>query len=386
MAMKYMFHAPAVVTFAEGARFTIGDTLTKWGVRGTVLLVHGKNVKAAGLVDDIEAGIKGAGYKTVVFDKVLPDAPVEVIREGVEFAKKHAVEAVIAIGGGSGMDIAKAIAVMMSNEGDILNYVGMDVVPNRRNVLFVAVPTTCGTGSEMTDGGVVYDTASAHKLPFWDAFAGPDIAILDPFMLKELPKHLIAQTALDAFAHSVEALTSIAANPISDAVALGAIELIAKYVPVAFTEEENKEALEMLLTASTMAGMAFNRSSVHAGHVIAHAVGAVAHIHHGAACALAMPLVLKEQALAVPDKVIRIAAAMGFKLDESLTPEEIGDQVADYVRKFNASLNINTFGQYGIKIEQIDKILQYISEDMMMQVASRPITQDTIETYLKNNI
>ena len=88
MAMKYMFHAPAVVTFAEGARFTIGDTLTKWGVRGTVLLVHGKNVKAAGLVDDIEAGIKGAGYKTVVFDKVLPDAPVEVIREGVEFAKK----------------------------------------------------------------------------------------------------------------------------------------------------------------------------------------------------------------------------------------------------------------------------------------------------------
>ena len=282
MAMKYMFHAPAVVTFAEGARFTIGDTLTKWGVRGTVLLVHGKNVKAAGLVDDIEAGIKGAGYKTVVFDKVLPDAPVEVIREGVEFAKKHAVEAVIAIGGGSGMDIAKAIAVMMSNEGDILNYVGMDVVPNRRNVLFVAVPTTCGTGSEMTDGGVVYDSASAHKLPFWDAFAGPDIAILDPFMLKELPKHLIAQTALDAFAHSVEALTSIAANPISDAVALGAIELIAKHVPVAFTEEENKEALEMLLTASTMAGMAFNRSSVHAGHVIAHAVGAVAHIHHGA--------------------------------------------------------------------------------------------------------
>lgn len=386
MAMKYMFHAPAVVTFAEGARFTIGDTLTKWGVRGTVLLVHGKNVKAAGLVDDIEAGIKGAGYKTVVFDKVLPDAPVEVIREGVEFAKKHAVEAVIAIGGGSGMDIAKAIAVMMSNEGDILNYVGMDVVPNRRNVLFVAVPTTCGTGSEMTDGGVVYDSASAHKLPFWDAFAGPDIAILDPFMLKELPKHLIAQTALDAFAHSVEALTSIAANPISDAVALGAIELIAKHVPVAFTEEENKEALEMLLTASTMAGMAFNRSSVHAGHVIAHAVGAVAHIHHGAACALAMPLVLKEQALAVPDKVIRIAAAMGFKLDESLTPEEIGDLVAEYVRKFNASLNINTFGQYGIKIEQIDKILQYISEDMMMQVASRPITQDTIETYLKNNI
>ena len=386
MAMKYMFHAPAEVTFAEGARFTIGDTLTKWGVRGTVLLVHGKNVKAAGLVDDIEAGIKGAGYKTVVFDKVLPDAPVEVIREGVEFAKKHAVEAVIAIGGGSGMDIAKAIAVMMSNEGDILNYVGMDVVPNRRNVLFVAVPTTCGTGSEMTDGGVVYDSASAHKLPFWDAFAGPDIAILDPFMLKELPKHLIAQTALDAFAHSVEALTSIAANPISDAVALGAIELIAKHVPVAFTEEENKEALEMLLTASTMAGMAFNRSSVHAGHVIAHAVGAVAHIHHGAACALAMPLVLKEQALAVPDKVIRIAAAMGFKLDESLTPEEIGDLVAEYVRKFNASLNINTFGQYGIKIEQIDKILQYISEDMMMQVASRPITQDTIETYLKNNI
>ncbi|MEG0963593.1 MAG: iron-containing alcohol dehydrogenase [Lachnospiraceae bacterium] len=386
MGMQYMFHAPAVVTFAEGARFTIGDTLKKWGVNGNVLLVHGKNVKAAGLVDEMAAGIEGAGFKTVAFDKVLPDAPVEVIREGVAFAKENKVAAIVAIGGGSGMDIAKAIAVMMNNEGDILNYVGMDVVPNRRNTLFVAVPTTCGTGSEMTDGGVVYDAASAHKLPFWDVFAGPDIAILDPFMLQELPTHLIAQTALDAFAHSVEALTSVMANPISDAVALGAIEIIAKYTPIAYADKTNKEALEMLLTASTMAGMAFNRSSIHAGHVIAHAVGAIAHIHHGAACALAMPLVLQEQALAVPEKVRRIAAAMGMNLDEKLSAEEVGKQVAAYVKDFNASLNINSFGQYGIKEEQIEKILQYTGEDVMMQVASKPIAQEMIGEFIKSNI
>lgn len=384
--MQYMFHAPAVVTFADGARFTIGDTLKKWGVNGNVLLVHGKNVKAAGLIDDIETGIGNAGYKTVAFDKVLPDAPVEVIREGVDFAKQNKVAAVVAVGGGSGMDIAKAISVMMNNDGDILNYVGMDVVPNRRNVLFVAVPTTCGTGSEMTDGGVVYDSASSHKLPFWDVFAGPDIAVLDPFMLKELPKHLVAQTALDAFAHSVEAYTSVVANPISDAIAIGAIELIAKHTPVAYAETDNGEALEMLLTASTMAGMAFNRSCVHAGHVIAHAVGAIAHIHHGAACALAMPLVLEEQALVIPEKIRRIAKAMGMELQEGLSGEQIGSQVADYMKKFNSSLNIHSFGQYGIKEEQVETILQYTDEDMMMQFASKPVVREKIGTFIKNNL
>ncbi|MEG2018582.1 MAG: iron-containing alcohol dehydrogenase, partial [Clostridium sp.] len=160
MGREYTFNAPAYVVFGEGTRFDVPDLLQKWGVTDKVLLVHGKNVKASGLIDDIEESLLEADFKIKIFDKVLPDAPVEIIREGVEFAKKEDVNAVIAIGGGSAIDIAKAIAIMINNKGDILKYAGIDVIPNKRKCVFIAIPTTCGTGSEVTDGGVVYDSST----------------------------------------------------------------------------------------------------------------------------------------------------------------------------------------------------------------------------------
>ena len=301
--MQYKFNAPAFLSFGEDCRFEAGELLKKWGVSGNILLVHGKNVKASGLVDELIECLEDYGFGVKTFDEVTPEAPVDVIRRGAAFAREQDVKAIIAVGGGSGMDIAKAIGVMLDNDGDILRYAGVDTVPNRRKTVFIAIPTTCGTGSEMTDGGVVLDTASGKKVPFWDVFAGPDIALLDPFMLENLPKHLVAQTALDALAHCAESYTGTMANPISDALAIGAMELIAKYAPMAWRDENKAEALEMLLSASSMAGMAFNRSNVHMGHAIAHAAGAVAHIPHSGACILALRFVVKNPDEKVQERV-----------------------------------------------------------------------------------
>lgn len=384
MGREYVFNAPAYLVFGEDSRFRVGDLLQKWGASGNVLLVHGKQVKAAGLIDEIEETLTDFDFTVKTFDKVEPDAPVEIIREGVEFARQENISAVVAVGGGSGMDIAKAIAVMLSNKGDILKYAGVDVVPHKRSCVFVAIPTTCGTGSEMTDGGVVLNTANGRKVPFWDVFAGPDIAILDPFMLKKLPRHLVVQTALDALSHSMEAYTSIMANPISDAMALGAVEIIAKYTPIAFAEENNQEALEMLLSASSMAGIAFNRSNVHMGHAIAHSIGSVCHVHHGAACALALPFVLKTQAEVLPEKIRRLGVCMGINLPE--TQADVGQTVAEFVKQFCCSLNVKSLGQFGVKEPDLDQIVSYACSDIMMSLAPRRGQPEELKKYLADRL
>lgn len=386
--MQYQFHAQPMITYADGASALIGKMLKKCGIPAgaNVLMVHGKNVKASGLVDGVEQALLAESYKLVTFNKVESDAPVGIIREGTAFAKEHNVLAVVALGGGSCLDIAKAISIMMSNEGDILNYVGMDVVPNRRNVVFAAIPTTCGTGSEVTDGGVVFDTEHNVKLPFWDSFAAPDIALLDPLLLAKLPKHLIAQTALDAMAHSVEGYTSAVASPMADALALGAIEIIVNQLPAAYTKGDNMAELGMLLSASTMAGIAFNRSSVHVGHSIAHAVGALAHIHHGAACALALPLIVREESKALPEKMKKVAAIFGVEGIDALSPEDLGKRLAEKMEAFTAQFGITSFAAYHVTAEQVETAIGYISQDPIAQVSAQPISLDTIREYLISKI
>lgn len=386
--MQYQFHAQPMITYAEGSSALIGKMLKKCGVPAgaAILMVHGKNVKASGLVDGIEQALQAEEYRLTAFNKVESDAPVEIIREGVAFAKENKVQAVVALGGGSCLDIAKAISIMLSNEGDILNYVGMDVVPNRRNVVFAAIPTTCGTGSEVTDGGVVYDTEHNVKLPFWDSFAAPDIALLDPLLLAKLPKRLMAQTALDAMAHSVEAYTSAVASPMADALALGAIDIIVNQLPIAYNKEANSEELGMLLSASTMAGIAFNRSSVHVGHAIAHAMGALAHIHHGAACALALPLVLREECKALPEKMKKLAAIFGVDGADALSAEDLGKRLAEKMEAFTAQFGITSFAEYNVSAEQVETALAYISQDPIAQVSAQPISVDTIREYLNSKL
>lgn len=386
--MQYQFHAQPMITFGEGCSALIGQMLKKCGLSAgaSVLMVHGKNVKASGLVDGVIKALEAEEYKLETFNKVESDAPVNIVREGVNFAKENNVSAIVALGGGSCIDIAKAIAVMMSNEGDILNYVGMDQIPNRRNVILAAIPTTCGTGSEVTDGGVVFDTEHNVKLPFWDVFAAPDIALLDPVLLKKLPKKLVAQTALDALAHSIEAYTSAVASPMSDALALGAIEIIVNTLTDAYKKDDCAEELGMLLSASTMGGIAFNRSCVHFGHSIAHGVGSVAHLHHGAACALTLPLILREESKAIPDKMRKIADIFGVDYAENIEGEQLGEILSEAMRKFNEQFEIKSYGQYGVKEEHIEFVLGYVSQDFTTQFSSQQIPLDMIAEYMKQNL
>ena len=377
--MNYLFHAAPFLVYGEESRFKIADYLKKWNAEDNILLVHGKNVKAGGLVEDIQAVLEKSGYRVLAFDRVAPDAPIELVREAISFARENDVKTVVAIGGGSANDIAKAVAVMLDNPGDILEYMGVDNFPRRRKSVLVAIPTTCGTGSETTDGGVIYLPEQEKKVSFWDAFAAPDIALLDPALLQKLPARLVAQTALDALAHAVEGYTSILANPISDAVAVGAIELIHNWLPGAYADSD-PQALGMLLTASTMAGMSFNRSTVHLGHAVAHAIGAHTRMHHGAACAFALPLVLKTQAEVLPQKIKKVCGLLGLAVEDG---DRLAQSACEALRAYTAQFGITRLRDFGVEEGQLSAIGAAAMEERIIAISPRRCEADELLAYLK---
>lgn len=382
MSMQYLFHAPAYVVFGQDSRKKTGSLLKKWGARAKVLLVYGQNIEKSGLAMEVTESILKEGMEVAVFSGVKADAPVETVRDGIRFAKESGVSAIVAIGGGSAMDIAKAIAVMLDNPGDILDYAGMDRLACRRSTPLFAIPTTCGTGSEITDGGVIYDEATKYKYAVWDVFCGPDVAILDPFMLDTLSPKLIAATAMDAMAHSIEGYTSKFGNPITDALAVGAIKLIASNICPAYGKKD-PEALAQLLTASTMAGISFNRSGVHAGHSIAHALGAVGHMHHGAACALALPYVIKTQAPAIPEKIAEIGRAIGLDIPAEMSAQAVGALVAGEIAQRNSRLGIGRLSDYGITADMLDGVVAYAVKEPLQGRAYVPSDPESLQNYLE---
>lgn len=383
MQQLFQFHAPAFVTYGRGCRGQAGKTLQKWGAKGPVLFVCGPNVQKRGLDTEVVASIQDAGLTLLRYSGVASDAPIAKVREGARLAREHGVGAVVGMGGGSAMDTAKAIAMLLDNDGDLLDYckAGPESFPRRRTRPLLEIPTTCGTGSEMTDGGVVLDEETHHKYAFWDALAGPDATLLDPELLDGMPEGLMTTTAMDALSHCVEGFTSKGANPLADPLALEGIASIYRQLPLA--RQGSADARDSLLLASSMAGMAFNRSGVHVGHALAHALGAIAGMHHGTACAIAMPFVIRTQMAAIPQRMQALARAMG--LPEA--PEaEAGEVVAASLEAFNKAMGIEPLAAYGVREAQLEAIVAYAAEERIGLRAPCPIDPAVLKAYLLANL
>ena len=382
MSLNYNFSAPSYVIFGNGERKNVGELLNKWAKPGNVMLICDENIIKAGLSIDVTDSINAAGMNVILFDKVKAEAPVEIVREGITLAKQNNLVAIVVIGGGSAMDIGKAIALMLENEGDILDYCKeQEAFINRKNIPLIVLPTTCGTGSEMTDGGVIYDNKTQYKYGFWDVFAGADVAIIDVFMIKNLPLPILTTTSLDALSHSIESYTNVNPNPIADALALESIRLIAKYLPVAFSKPGDQEALEYLFSASTMAGMSFNRTGVHVGHSAGQSLGTLTNIPHGLSCALFLPYVVSSQVNAIPERIANIGMAMGLDIPKNSTASEIGIIVSDNLTELIRELNIPTLKSLNIDPDIFDDFAEYALNEPFQASAPCPSTKDDLCKY-----
>ena len=303
----FQFYCPTKIVFNPGIANDISAELAGLGL-SKVLVITDKVLVDLGIVNPVLAGLKNAGVEVAgVFKDVPTNSEIEVIKRCADEAGRLEVDGLVAIGGGSVIDTAKCADILLTHGGDLVNdYSGAETLPGPLKPL-VAIPTTAGTGSEVTHAAVILDEENHTKLSFVDRHLAPHLAVLDPELTVRLPSKLTAATAMDALTHAVESFTSVQANPVSEAFAAKAIPLILKNILKAVLHGEEIEARGALLTASTLAGIAFDHAMVGVVHGMAHATGGLAGVHHGMANSIFLPWGMEYNLPACADKYAEMA-------------------------------------------------------------------------------
>jgi alcohol dehydrogenase len=286
---NFHFALPTQIKFGCGASSNIAEVVLHYQGRN-VLVVTDIGVRKAGLVDPIVTRLTKAKFIVTVFDEIEANPSNSTIDHAAELASRQKVDVIVAIGGGSSIDAAKGIAAVVGGGGGILDYIGMDHVPPSALPL-IAIPTTAGTGSEVTNWAIITDPVRKVKKGVGSLFIAPRIALIDPEVTVSLPPGITAATGIDALTHAIEAYTARCANPVSDAMALYAIELIGKHLDASTIDGRNLEARSGMLLGSLLAGMAFGNSDTAAVHSLAEALGGMFDVAHGVANAIFLPYV-----------------------------------------------------------------------------------------------
>lgn len=286
-----------------------------------VFIITDPGIVAAGICGRLELLLGEGGVAYDCFDKVEPDPRVEIAIEAAVAVKTFGADIVIGIGGGSAIDIAKIAAVMATNEGSLHDFFGIDLVPNP-GVKTIIIPTTAGTGSEVTPIVILSDEAEKLKKGVVSPYLFPSLAILDPELTVGLPAKVTAATGMDALIHAVEAFTSKNAYGFTDMLAKEAISLIASNIRTAFANGTNMEARSKLLEGSLLAGMAFANAGVTAVHAFAYPIGAEFHIPHGVANSIMLVPVMEFNMIGNLDKFGQLAELLGEKTEGMNTREK----------------------------------------------------------------
>ncbi|HEX4885953.1 MAG TPA: iron-containing alcohol dehydrogenase, partial [Casimicrobiaceae bacterium] len=279
-----------VLLVGSGSSARLGQALAGFGHR-KVMIVTDRVVAELGLPAALVEALRAGGTKHVVFDEITPDAPIPLIEKGIAFYERHRCDAIVAFGGGSPMDAAKTIALSVANRKHPRKLVGY-FKGLRAPVPLYAVPTTAGTGSEVTVAAVISDPEHGKKLVIADTRLVPAMAALDPVLMLGLPRPVTAATGMDALTHAVEAFIGRWATPHSDRMALAAVGLIYGNLRKAYRRGHDVEARQQMALAATYAGLAFTRANVGYVHAIAHQLGGRYHVPHGLANAILLPVVL----------------------------------------------------------------------------------------------
>ena len=320
-----------------GSSGRLGQAVAGFG-HSKILIVTDSIISKLGLLKDLTDALTAGGTQYVVFDEITADAPIPLIEKGIEFYQAHDCDAIVAFGGGSSMDASKAIAVAISNPKPLRKLAGY-LKGLKAPVRIYAVPTTAGTGSEVTVAAVISDPEMHSKLVIVDPRMVPKMAALDPSLMTGLPPHITAATGIDALTHAVEAFVGNWATPYSDGMALSAVGLIFENLRTAYRDGKNLEAREKMSLASTYAGFAFTRANVGYVHAIAHQFGGKYHTPHGLANAIMLPLVLKFSAPAITERLalLAIRAKVGKDGEDR---EALAQKFLDAVVALNRDLGI----------------------------------------------
>ena len=386
------------IVFGNGSIQKLDSILQKLKARN-VLLITDPGIKNAGILDIVLGVLKRADIQVVVYDQVVPEPPVKAALECYEFAKSQmSAEAVIGLGGGSSMDMAKIVALLLAYGGHPLDYYGGENQVPGPVAPLIAIPTTAGTGSEVTSVAVLNDEENNVKLGISDNYLRPVIALLDPELTLGLPGYVTACSGIDALSHAIEAYTAKpycyipetenivfqGAMPISDALALHAIKLIAKNLTLAVQQGSNLDARYNMLLGSLLAGMAFSNSGTAAAHALAYPVGGLVKSPHGEVTGLLLPYVMEFNAGTETRKFKDIASCFN-KNTEGLSDKEAALAASAAVMELLEDIGLPTrLSQIGIKEQDIPWIAEKTLEiDRLVRNNPRTLSQRNLEELLR---
>jgi alcohol dehydrogenase len=369
----YEFFCPVKVIAGSAALEHIPFELATLGAKRAMIITD-KGVRSNKLLEPIQASFENTdSLIAVIFDDVPPDSSLQTVRRAAQLYREHNCDALIAVGGGSVIDTSKGVNILVSEGGDdLLKYSGAHNLPRPLKPFFV-VPTTAGTGSEVTAVAVISDTEKNVKLPFASYFLMPNAAILDPRMTATLPPHITAMTAIDAMTHAVEAYTCMGSNPISDAYAFAAIKKISGNLIKVLDQPTNIDARLELAQASTMAGIAFSNAMVGLVHSLGHATGAVTHLPHGLCMNLFMPYVLEYNQSVNGAKIAELLLPLAGAEVYASTPEsQRANRAIQYIRELRDVLFERT------KLPRTLKETGKVTEAQLDEIAAKALDDGSI--------
>lgn len=346
-----------------------------------VMIVYDNGVKMAGIADQVLETLKEVDVNVVIFDKVLPNPTNELVEEAAKLALTEKIELFVAVGGGSSIDLTKAVNVLMTNPGPIGQYGGIGNVKN--DVLpLIAIPTTAGTSSEITNVVALTDTVAVCKYVIIDNKLTPNNVIIDPEFTKTMPPSVTAATGMDAITHAVESYISNMATPLTEYNSLKGLEILYNNLPRVVADGANMEAREQMMLGCIIAGFGFSNANLGLVHGIAHTLSAHFHLAHGMANASVLPYVMEFNAESCPEKMVELAKAIGLSISGEIDKDKY--LLSSELKKLIKTLGIKTLSEQGIEEKDFDMLAEDVIKEPVLNFNPRQnITKQQVLEILK---
>ena len=391
---EFEYKMPAKVRFGVGITNNLGRILREELGFQKAFIATDKGIAAAGILEKITNSLDGDGFPYQVYDALIPDPTIEVVDEAADVLRNSGADVVVAVGGGSPIDTAKAMCMLQTHEGSVRDYLfgGTKQVENPILPL-ICIPTTAGTGSEMTAASVITNNQEQTKVSVTHENLIPKMALIDPSLHVGMPPFITATTGMDALTHAIEAYVSTAASSYSDALAMKAIEMVCAYLPSSY--KGNKESRAHMHDAQCLAGMAFSNALLGIVHSMAHKTGAAfhegamanQHLPHGCANAIYLPYVIQYNAhdQRAAERYADIARMLGLsgRSDKALI-----ESLCTLIGNMNTAMNIpHTLKEFGVDekefLAKVDEIAVNAVGDACTGSNPRTITPEVMAKLLK---
>ena len=381
--MSQRFILNEVSYFGAGSRKELPEVIARMNLH-KALVCSDKGLIKVGTTKMVTDVLDAAGFPYDIYSEIKPNPTVTNVKQGVEAFKASGADCIIAIGGGSSMDTAKGIGIVVNNPefADIISLEGV-ADTKKKSLPIIALPTTAGTAAETTINYVIIDESRQAKMVCVDPNDIPCVAIIDAELMYSLPKSLTAATGMDAMTHAIEGLITKAAWELSDMFEIKAIEMIYKYLPLAVDEPKNPKGRDGMAVAQYVAGMAFSNVGLGVDHGMAHPLSALFDVPHGVACAMLLPTVMRFNMPAAKEKYVDIAKACGV-YQQGMSVDQAAEAACKAIEDLSARVGTNKkLTDLGITEKDIDALADQAIRDVCTPGNPREVTRDDIVSLYK---